>query len=413
MAKLESVGFYEHVVTLPKPRANAAGYGIAIDIGTTTHAFELLNLQTGECTARFSSGNSQRIYGADIISRIAKAGEGEAERLNALLMQDINEGVAALLSQAGSKTGTTDETMDMPPQIAITGNTTMLHFLQNLPTHGLGVYPFTPVSVAPAHTTIAELPAIILPCVSAFIGADMVAGILHCGWAFQSGYNLLIDLGTNGEIALFSQEKVLATSTAAGPAFEGGNISAGVPSVAGGIANAKISPEKNVFSVETIENKPPIGICGTGVIDIAAELVKHGIADETGLLSQPEITICPGISFTQADLREVQLAKAAVRAAIEILLDEAAITHHDVENVFLAGGFGYKMKAENAAVLGLLPPALTHKTKAVGNAALGGCAKVLLENGLQAAQDLAAAVTEVSLPTHPRFESLFVQYMGF
>ncbi|MDR0272971.1 MAG: ASKHA domain-containing protein [Clostridiales bacterium] len=388
--------------------------GIAIDIGTTTLAFELIDMGTGARIAAHTQANSQRVFGADIISRISNANEGNLASLHKYIKEDVRQGITAVLRQ-----GDVDE--NEIAQIAIAGNTTMLHILQNFSCKTLGVYPFTPVSVELVRTEWIPRkarqdddgfsPLVILPGVSAFIGADIVAGIFLCECAETF---LLIDLGTNGEMVLSHGGKIFAASAAAGPAFEGGNISTGMASVPGAIACVKFSPEKNVFNYETIENAPPVGIAGTGVIDICAEIFRHGLADKTGLLkSGKKINICDGdsgkISFTQKDIREVQLAKSAVRAGIEILVAEAGISFEKIQKVFLAGGFGYRMNVENAVALGLMPEQLKDKIIPAGNSALGGCAKFLMnpsrENEII---KLAQSIKEINLSEHPKFNELFL-----
>ncbi|MCL2387298.1 MAG: ASKHA domain-containing protein [Defluviitaleaceae bacterium] len=400
--------FADYMHVLPMIRLEASydsekKYGLAIDIGTTTLAFELLDLRSGARIAAHSRMNSQRAFGADVLSRITRAVEGDATRLHEFILEDIRQGIAAV-----SHAHASDDII-----VAIAGNTTMLHLLQNLPCDSLGIYPFTPVSVEMTHFPIFN--ATLLPCISAFVGADIVAGLLHCGYPEITGYNLLIDLGTNGEMTLFNptREEILVTSTAVGPAFEGGNISQGMASVSGAIAQSNFSPEKGVFIYKTVDGKPPKGICGTGVIDIAAEITRNNLADETGRLRHGEaVPIAPDITFTQKDLREVQLAKSAVRAGIEILLDEAGLIYENLQKVFLAGGFGYKMDIENAFTLGLLPTQFRGRVTAVGNSSLGGCAKFLQNPHAQAtAKKIAASAKEITLSEHPRFSELFTHYI--
>jgi uncharacterized 2Fe-2S/4Fe-4S cluster protein (DUF4445 family) len=247
------------------------------------------------------------------------------------------------------------------------------------------------------------------------VGADISAGMLCAGWPYINGSNLLIDLGTNGEMALFSKEKIVVTSTAAGPAFEGGNISMGTGSVPGAIAKVSYLPENNVFIYKTINNLPPIGICGTGVVDISAELIRHKLIDETGQIENDddEILIAPEICFTQRDIREIQLAKSAVRTGIEILLDMAGNSCEDLSAVFIAGGFGHKINLQSAVTLGLIPPELEKKVIILGNSALGGCAKVLLNKESEShILKLVSLAAEINLATHPKFNELFINYMG-
>ena len=397
----------------PRPFSHnhGSGLGIAIDIGTTTIAFELLEMSTGRRLATHSITNNQRSLGADVVTRIKQATEGALSQLNSYIIEDIQKGIAPWLVNPIST-------------VAIAGNTTMLHLLLNLPCDTLGVFPFTPVDINMRQCKFAdvfggELDAhlILLPGISTFVGADIAAGILCCQ-SEDTKPSLLIDLGTNGEMALFTSDAILVTSTAAGPAFEAGNISMGTASIPGGVAKVRYLPENNVFIYETIDNAPPIGICGTGVVDIAAELIRHSLSDETGRLEDEYfddgVEIAPGIIFTQKDMREVQLAKSAVRSGIEILLDVAGYCYNDISQVFLAGGFGHKINMDSAVTLGLIPGALAEKVATVGNTSLGGAAHVLLS--LQAATDIQAIATnakEVNLSTHPRFNDLFMEHMMF
>jgi len=404
---------YETIRPLAHDRDN--GHGIAIDIGTTTLAFELVNMATGEQVATHSAANSQRKLGADVITRIKQATQGAQAELNAYITEDIRTGIAQLLKKPAILA-------DAVSFVSLTGNTTMLHLLQNLPCDSLGVYPFTPVDIAIRRCQFSDVfghgldaQLLILPGISTFVGADITGGILCCNNPNGSSPSLLIDLGTNGEMALFTHEQVLVTSTAAGPAFEAGNISQGMASVPGAIAGVRYSPENNVFIYETIENQPPIGICGTGVLDIAAELVRHNLADETGRLEdEAGVIIAEDVAFTQKDMREIQLAKSAVRTGIEILLEVSGYSHDDIAKVYLAGGFGHKLNLDSAVGIGLIPAQLISKVTAVGNTALGGAAHVLLCMAAETdAIDIANRAEEISLATHPKFNDLFMEHMMF
>ena len=405
---------YENVHPVICDRPNTL-YGISIDIGTTTLAFELLNMTTGACITTHSQINSQREFGADVMARITHAVDGAQAQLNAYIIKDICHGIRHIMN----KGGLAESDISL---VTITGNTTMLHLLLNLPCNSLGVAPFTPVFIDMKTCSFSALfgsgllncNVIILPGVSTFVGADISAGMLCVGWPNISGNNLLIDLGTNGEMALFSKDKIVVTSTAAGPAFEGGNISMGIGSVAGAIAKVSYLPGSHVFIYETIDNAEPIGICGTGVVDISAELIRHRLVDETGQIESDDDAICiaPGISFTQRDIREIQLAKSAVRSGIEILLDIAGISYAELSTVFIAGGFGHKINLKSAVTLGLIPAELEEKVVILGNSALGGCTKVLLSSAAELdILKLADLATEVNLATHPQFNTLFIEYM--
>ena len=232
--------------------------------------------------------------------------------------------------------------------------------------------------------------------------------------------SLLLDLGTNGEMALRTNTGIYVTSTAAGPAFEGGNIRWGMGSVDGAIANAKFVGGR--LTVHTIGEKTPVGICGTGVIETVAELLQAGIIDANGKLIEPyfktgyplaENAQGEKIYLTQADIREIQMAKAAVRAGIEVLCMRAGVTFQQIEQVYLAGGFGYYLDVKKAAVIGILPQELAEKTTAAGNTALGGALQYLETPDKKALMEVVAEAGEVSLAEDEAFKERYISYMGF
>ncbi|MCL2203211.1 MAG: ASKHA domain-containing protein [Defluviitaleaceae bacterium] len=386
------------------------GYGIAVDIGTTTLAFELFDLARGTRLGDFSMANSQRALGFDVITRISHATQGAARRLHTYIIEDIRHGVAHILALAGVDASAVRH-------MALAGNTTMLHLFHDLPCHSLGVYPFTPVDIGSRLTRLDTLPGcevLTLPGISTFVGADIVAGILCLGGLDSGETRLLIDLGTNGEMALMRGGKVWVTSTAAGPAFEAANISQGMGSVAGAVS--RVAYDGAHFNYTTLGDAPPVGICGTGVVDATAELVRHGLMDETGRLSGAEkrVEIAPGVYFTQQDIREVQLAKSAVRSGLDILLAHAGCTPGEIDRVYLAGGFGHRLRPESADALGLFPPGLTGKIEAVGNTSLGGAALALLSASFATEMEaIIANASELLLSSHPSFNELFMEHMLF
>jgi uncharacterized 2Fe-2S/4Fe-4S cluster protein (DUF4445 family) len=403
-----------HILEMYEPVKNienddeTQGYGIAIDIGTTTLAFLMVERSTGSIIASHTRVNSQRALGADVVSRIKLASDGHQDELHRMLVTDIENGIKDLVNDSNHPSFGFNA-------VAITGNTTMLHLLQNLPCQSLGQYPFTPVTVAAQKRLVMNIDAFILPGISAFVGADIVAGLHFCDTGKDEN-NILIDLGTNGEMALTTPEKIWVTSTAAGPAFEAGNITHGMGSVPGAVAHIIIQADGAVLYV-TIGNKPPLGLCGTGVVSLAAQLIEKNFADETGLLNDEYFNGFPltdTIFFTQKDMREVQLAKSAVRTGLEILLEEANCKYADIANVYLAGGFGYKMDIHSAVGLGIIPDALKNKVKPLGNTALGGCVNVLINRRVK--NEMKAIVkksTEINLSAHPKFNEYFAEYMLF
>lgn len=400
-------------------------YGIAIDIGTTTIAIQLLSLKDGARISTYSGINRQRSFGADVISRIKASTDGKKEALRASIQNDLVQGIRQVLARTVDTQNATKTAQVQ--QIVIAGNTTMIHLLMGYDCKSLGEYPFTPVNIKPIESTYAEIfedhlleaKVRIIPGISTFVGGDITAGLYSCGMDEQESYSMLIDLGTNGEMALGNREKMIVTSTAAGPAFEGGNIEWGVGSLEGAIAGVKIVDGK--AQVRTIGDKTPIGICGTGVIETVAELIKAELVDETGCLDDdyfddgfPLAITETGekIVFTQQDVREIQLAKAAVRAGIETLFLRYGITKEQVAHVYLAGGFGFKLDCEKAIEIGMIPAEFAGKVEAVGNSALGGAIKCLLsEDGWKRMERIGATSDEINLSADKDFNQFYMDYM--
>lgn len=414
-----------------KSAQEEGGYDIAIDIGTTTIAIELVGQSDGRPLYTVTSINHQRAYGADVISRIQASNEGEKEALQQSICRDLYEGIRRLLEESGAKP-------ERVGRIAIAGNTTMGHLLMGYSCETLGVYPFTPVNIDTITTSFEEMFGLqikeqgenalkldaaitLLPGITTYVGADISAGMLSCGFDRIDQPCMLIDLGTNGEMALGGKDKILVTSTAAGPAFEGGNISWGMGSVPGAVCNVLI--QEGNAKVETIGGQPPIGICGTGVIETAYELVKEELVDETGMLEEDyfeegfplaETEAGETIVFTQKDVREIQLAKSAVRAGIETLLRRFGIRYEEVGRVFLAGGFGYRVDLEKAVGIGMLPKELEGKTTAVGNSSLSGARLYLAQkDAAKRLHQIIASSSEVELSSDKDFNQFYTEYMFF
>ena len=253
------------------------------------------------------------------------------------------------------------------------------------------------------------------------MGADIVSGMYACGMYEQENPALFLDLGTNGEMVVGTKDGFLATATAVGPAFEGGNISCGCPGIPGAISSVSILGQRVV--THTIGNQKPVGICGTGILELTYELYKNGIMDETGTLRETyrengypvaEMENGDWIFYTQNDIRQLQMAKAAVRSGIEILLQEMNLTVQDVRNVYLAGGLGYKLNVYKAAGIGLIPRELKEKTVAAGNTSLQGAVQFLQEAG--AAEHMEAMLVrtaERNLALHPAFEAYYLRFLNF
>lgn len=401
-------------------------YGIAIDIGTTTIAISLVGLLSKKVLHTHTMVNKQRAYGADVLSRIKYVNEGNLALLQGIIREELQKGIEELVKD-------TKIDKNKIQSVAIAGNTTMGHILMGYPCVSLGVYPFNPYDIKTTTKKYQEIfqsdyltaKVTLLPGISAFVGADIVAGLTVCNFDREE-VSLLVDLGTNGEMAIGNQDKILVTSTAAGPAFEGGNIRCGCASVAGAICKVRFDDKKVQYS--TIQDKPPIGICGTGVVEILSELLRAEYMDETGLLIdeyfEEGFVLTEGakgqeaeqtrLVFTQKDIREVQMAKAAVRAGIEVLMESYGVNCEQIDAVYLAGGFGYHMDIKKAVHIGLLPNALEGKIKAVGNSSLAGAISYLLESNTRERMERIVSVTkEIHLANEVSFQDYYMDYMYF
>ena len=409
----------ETYIEAEKKLKSCTGKGIVVDIGTTTIAMQLVSLASGEVENTYTTVNRQRIYGADVISRIKASIAGEKKALRESIQSDLLVGIKQLAGSHITSVG----------QVIIAGNTTMIHLLMGYDCDALGVYPFTPVNIKTIEATLDKLldtdicdaKVTIYPGISTYVGGDIVSGLLALGFAEKEKVSMLIDLGTNGEMAIGNKDRILVTSTAAGPAFEGGNIVGGVASVPGAIYSVDI--DSGVPKVRTIGDKLAIGICGTGAIELVAQLFENELIDETGLFADEyfdegfclsEAKDGRKISIYQRDIREIQLAKAAVRAGVEILISQYGMPYDKIEKVYIAGGFGYKMDIKKALMIGLLPKELAGKIEAVGNSCLGGAHKYLLkESSKRDIRCIIDSSLEVQLSNDKEFNDLYVKYMYF
>ena len=397
-------------------------YHVAVDIGTTTIAMSLTGGESGKVFRTVTSVNSQRAYGADVISRIQASVDGKKEVLKNSIQKDLQDSMDKLLKE----TGVSGEDVG---KIVIGGNTTMGHLLMGYDCDTLGVYPFTPVNIDFIKGTegilgtdrFGKKEVILLPGISTYVGGDIVSGMYAYDFTEKEDVCMFIDLGTNGEMGIGNKEKILVTSTAAGPAFEGGNITWGMGSVPGAICSVKL--EGTEAEVKTIRDEAPQGICGTGVVETAAELVREEIVDETGALDEdyfddgfPLAKTPDGkeIVFTQKDVREIQLAKAAVRAGVETLLLRYGIKKEEVSKVYLAGGFGYKLDTEKAIAIGMLPEEWADRIVTVGNSSLSGACKYLKdENGDKTIEKLVSISEEINLSADKEFNEFYMNEMFF
>ena len=414
------------------------GFGIAVDLGTTSVVVALAELSTGRILGIESRLNQQANHGADVVSRITYATQPDGLRaLQSAAVDTINDALAALVEKTGVEPRRIYEAV-------VVGNSCMSHLLLGVDPRSLALAPYQPVVVDPVSCKAAEIGLAInpagsvytLPNIAGFVGSDTVAVILATGMHRSREVRLAIDLGTNGEIVLGNREVLLACSTAAGPAFEGARISSGMRATEGAIERVWI--DGGEVRLQVIGNRPAIGLCGSGLLDAVAQMLSAGILDESGrlaVLGQDEPALPSGlrerivrsdgtggfvlaqrgrrrVMLTQLDVRELQLAKGAIRAGISILLKELALGESDIDEILLAGAFGSFINPASARSIGLVPPIPLQRITAVGNAAGQGALMALLSTDLrQEASSIARSVRYVELSGRSDFMEQFMEDM--
>jgi len=431
------------VVWLDKPSTAEACYGVAFDVGTTTLVGYLVDLVTGGQVAVAGRANPQAAYGDDVIARIEFCGREKdgARTLQGMVVDALNEIVTEVCRKAAIKSSAVYEA-------TVVGNTTMNHLLLRLPTAPIARAPFVAASASAHETSAKDLGlkihprgrAYTAPLIAGFVGADTVGVILATGMHESDRLRLAIDIGTNGEIVLGTRERLLACSTAAGPAFEGARIRYGMRAASGAIDRVDLVGDRLVL--HTIDDAPPVGLCGTGLIDAVAALVEAGVVSSSGLMrASGGASLRPALArrirgadgdtgfvladkgetqsghpilLTQRDIREVQLAKGAMAAGIETLLAEFGARADDIEEVLLAGAFGNFIRPDRARAIGLVPPLPLERVKFVGNAAGAGARMLLVNRDLRrVADDVARGVEHVELSQRPDFQARFADAMFF
>ncbi len=387
--------------------------GIAVDIGTTTLAARLHG-KDGKVLAETSRLNPQSAWGADVITRMEAALAGHAAELASSVREAVNEMILTLTREAGLPDGAADAAV-------VTGNTAMLSLLTETNTEPLTHAPFiaarlfgetVPASPLGLSALPPDAPVYFPPCAGAFIGADILCSLLASDIPNKAGTRLLTDIGTNGEMILCHRGRLLAASTAAGPAFEGAGISMGMGGRVGAID--RVRAENGRLAVHVLGGGEPIGICGSGLVDAAAALLSLGTLDETGYLEDDPTPIAGAVSLTQDDIRMVQLAKSAIHAGLRTLLAAADARCDEVEELAVAGGFGSYLDIGNAGAIGLLPEELLPKVRILGNAALSGASMLLLSLPLRGELEALARRTEtVPLAANPIFAEEYMERMLF
>ena len=393
-------------------------FQIAVDLGTTTIAMELLSGEKAVPVRTYTAINSCRVYGMDVITRIQNANSGGLRTLQRTSQKDLLQGIKALCEEAKIS-------VEDIKRIGIAGNTTVTQILLGQSLEGLAAYPFEPATkeiqrfnfsqVFESEEGNAEI--ILFPSISGFVGGDIVAGLYQCGFLNRKRPAMLIDMGTNGEMVVGDGRELLCTSVAAGPAFEGGGLQWGVGSVSGAISGFELN--KNMGKIQTIHEKTPIGICGTGMVEILSELKDARILNKEGNLQEPYLsegyqvaTSLKGekICIHQQDIRELQLAKAAIGAGIELLLKSYGKTYREIPEVFVAGGFGYRMNVRKAVNIGIFPREFLGKIKTVGNTSLAGVESYLRDEEAEGKlEEIVGSSKELVLANTEEFEEIYLK----
>lgn len=406
-----------------------SGYGIAIDVGTTTVVVRLIEMASGTCIATTSRPNPQIVFGSDVIARISASVAGSLPTMTKLIDSSLAEMVKMLCEQCGV------ELSDIVGA-TLAGNTVMESIAAGVSPDPIGVNPFIPISYFGESIDIPGVSerTYFVECLSGYVGGDITADILATRLTESPRLRLMLDLGTNGEMALGNEKRLVTCATAAGPVFEGANITFGMPARTGAINRVEFDGSDIVLT--TIGDAAPFGICGTGIIDATAILLDTGIVDETGYMASADelendvppalaarvvegekgtaFKLAENIYLTQADIRNVQLAKAAVSAGVLTLVDTYEVTLADIDELVIAGGFGSFLNIDSAARIGLFPAELKGIAKSIGNTAIEGAMALLINKEAREQERRIAELAEyVELSTELKFNQYYVDCMMF
>ncbi|MBI1846631.1 MAG: DUF4445 domain-containing protein [Candidatus Rokubacteria bacterium] len=434
--------FAGHILAVERGDTALMKFGLAVDIGTTSVVTSLHELESGEQLAAVSSLNPQAVFGGDLMSRIAFAqfNPTNLRKLHTRILGLLNQHVEQVCREAGV----------LPKwifKVVVVGNTCMHHLLLGIDPSYVGLAPYAPVMrhaiTLPAHQlhlkTAPEARVCLLPLVAGFVGADAVAVALATRIRDTPRLRVAVDIGTNGEVLLGSSERLWACSAPAGPALEGAQIRHGMRAARGAIDRVAVDDD---LRLHTIGETPPLGLCGSGLIDLIAGLLDARVIDATGLIQVEERQALPAalrdrvsmrgeerlvviarageqgapreLVLTQDDVRQVQLAKGAIASGIAMLVHVAGVPLERIEELMLAGGFGNYVSIESAVRIGLVPALPRERIRYVGNAAALGAQLALLSEAERArAETIAAGIEHVSLAAHPDFEQIFVDAMNF
>jgi uncharacterized 2Fe-2S/4Fe-4S cluster protein (DUF4445 family) len=426
-------GESDEVLGVEPGDSSARGFGLAVDVGTTTVVAHLVDLHSGETRAAAAKYNSQINFGGDVISRIQHTRQpGGAKALQRAVVADID----ALVAELAARTGIDRE--DVLGVVAA-GNTTMLHLLLGLETDPIRLAPFVPAAGCVEPLRAAEIglrlhPRAMLyamPMVGSFVGGDMTAGVLACGLHRADELSLLIDIGTNGEMVLGNREFAVACAASAGPAFEGGSVTCGMRAAAGAIDSVRIGRDALTVSVSTIGRRPALGLCGSGLIEALAEMLRAGLVDRSGRFQpdrlperfrideetgSPQFVLVPAaesgsgrdVVLTQCDVENLIRTKAAVYAAADSLVQSVGLGFDDVQRVLIAGAFGSHLDVERSIAIGLLPDVPRERIAFLGNSSLAGAKQALLSRrGFAEAEEIRAGITYQELMVDPAYMEKF------
>jgi uncharacterized 2Fe-2S/4Fe-4S cluster protein (DUF4445 family) len=406
----------EEVIAVEPGMTLGRNFGLAIDVGTTTLVMELVDVESGKSFDLEAALNSQSERGADVISRItyALAETKNPDELRRLVIDTLNQMIRRMLVRNR-----------IPPssvyEAVVSGNTAMNHLLLGIPVDTL--------ARAPYHAVFSRLPAFkaqdvglsiypwgkvyMAPNIKSFVGGDISSGLLASGLAARPGNYMFIDLGTNGEIVLKAGEELLATSTAAGPAFEGMNISCGLPALPGAVFRAE---DPGALRVSTIGNGQPRGVCGTGLIDLTAVYLTRGDIAPGGAIRNPakKLAVAENIVLTQDDVRQMQLACAAIKSGIRLMLKAAGLSTRQLDGIYIAGAFGNYLNIRNTMAIGLLPAIEESRIVFIGNSSLAGARLLLVaKEEREKAESLVGRIRYISLASDPEFQDQFVRGLEF
>ena len=377
--------------------------GVAVDIGTTTIATAVVDMETGKILRQRNCTNSQLQFGADVMSRVKAAMDGKAKELQKCVINDLTKLGKEILGE--------DFLMH---KIVFSGNTIMTHLILGYTVDGLAKYPFVPYTLDSVSFVEKRRNLFFMPGISAFIGGDIVSGLYYIQKRLQKTKDkedsfLLVDLGTNAEIVLYDGQNYFCTSASAGPALEGASLSCGVASVRGAINHLSIDKGKCTFT--TIGGESPIGLCGSGVVDLIHELHRNKIIDEGGLLIDEYsngFPVAEKVIVTGEDIQQVLLAKAAIYSAITMLLKEAKFPVDNIDHLYVSGGLGASIGVWAASGIGIFPSQLIPKFESVGNTSLLGTIEFARNKEEDVLKDIIKKSKVVILNDNPEFEKIFL-----